>query len=64
MNGVDDDPGPRDPQKVIFASTWEDLPATFEGANVKGWHVYEIVCTDLRNDASARVSSALFRDLN
>lgn len=43
---------------------WDDLQATLETRNLKGWHVSEIVCTDLRNDASARVSSALFRDFD
>jgi hypothetical protein len=43
---------------------WEDLQATLEGGTIKGWDVYEIICTDLRNGASARVTSALFRDFD
>lgn len=43
-----------------IAIAWDDLQATLETTNLKGWHVSEITCTDLRSDASTRVSSALF----
>lgn len=41
---------------------WEDLEAKVEARNLSGWHVYEFICTDLRNEASVRVNSMLFRD--
>jgi len=43
---------------------WDDLQAMMKGSNLIGWHVYEITCTDLESWASARISSALFRDFD
>lgn len=43
---------------------WDDLQATLETTSLKGWHVSEITCNDLRSDASVRISSALFRSFD
>jgi hypothetical protein len=47
-----------------IAINWDDLQATLKTANLFGWHVYEMTCTDLKSHESARISSALFRDFN
>jgi hypothetical protein len=46
-----------------IAIGWDDLEATLTTANLLGWHVYEITCTDLGSGKSVRISSALFRKL-
>jgi hypothetical protein len=43
---------------------WDDLQASLEGSNLKGWHVYELHCSHLQTGESARVTSALFRDFD
>lgn len=48
----------------IFSIAWEDLQVAFEGRNLTGWHVYELTCTDLRDETSVRVTSMFFRDFD
>lgn len=44
-----------------LAIAWDDLHATLEATNFKGWQVYEFHFEDVRNGERATVSSMLFR---
>lgn len=47
-----------------IAIAWDDLNASLKAERFKGFSVYEIFCEDMRNGASARVTSALFRSFD
>lgn len=43
---------------------WSDLQVSLEGKNLSGWHVYDLTFTDLGSEATASLTSMLFRNFD